>query len=83
MSYLATGTVFTLYSHELTLIPAWIRNYMPGKVWDKITYPLPNFNDAIGYLSMLRLKLIHVSKGDFWIPKQQQNTVAHGKHINV
>ena len=28
----------------LTLIPAWISNYMPGKVWDEITYPFLNFN---------------------------------------
>ena len=30
----------------LTLIPAWIRNHMPGKVWDEITYPFLNFNGA-------------------------------------
>ena len=30
--------------HGLTLISAWIRNYMPSKVWDAITYPFPNFN---------------------------------------
>ena len=34
------------YEHRLTLIPAWIDNHMPSKVWDKITYPFPNFNDA-------------------------------------
>ena len=27
-----------------SLIPAWISNHMHGKVWDEITYPLPNFN---------------------------------------
>ena len=32
------------YSHGLTLIPAWISNHMPGKVWDEITYPFLNFN---------------------------------------
>ena len=26
------------YWHGLTLIPAWISNYMPGKVWDEIAY---------------------------------------------
>ena len=26
------------------LIPAWISNLMPSKVWDEITYPFPNFN---------------------------------------
>ena len=25
-------------------ISAWISNYMPGKVWDEITYPFLNFN---------------------------------------
>ena len=29
-----------------TLIPAWICNYVPSKVWDKITYPFLNFNGA-------------------------------------
>ena len=31
-------------NHGLTLVPAWISNYMRYKVWDKITYPFPNFN---------------------------------------
>ena len=30
--------------HRLTLIPAWLRNHMPGNVWDEITYAFPNFN---------------------------------------
>ena len=32
------------YKHGLTLIPAWIRNYTLGKVWDEITYPFLNFS---------------------------------------
>ena len=32
------------YSHGVTLIPARISNYMPGKVWDGITYPFLNLN---------------------------------------
>ena len=28
--------------HELLLIPAWIGNHMPSKVWDESTYPFPN-----------------------------------------
>ena len=32
------------YWRGLTLIPAWISNYMPGKVWGEITYPFLNFN---------------------------------------
>ena len=32
--------------YGLTLIPAWISNYMNYKMWDEITYPFPNFNGA-------------------------------------
>ena len=32
------------YLHELTLIPAWISNYIHYNVWDEITYPFLNFN---------------------------------------
>ena len=32
------------YKHGLTLIPAWISNHMPSKVWEEIIYPFPNFN---------------------------------------
>ena len=62
----------------LTSIPAWIGNYTHHKVWDEITYPFPNFNNAplkfgngyvisshtlLGdYLFMLGSKLIHASK---------------------
>ena len=34
------------YQHGLTLIPTWISNHIPSKVWDGITYPFPNFNGA-------------------------------------
>ena len=30
--------------HGLTLIPAWINNYIHYKMWDEITYPFLNFN---------------------------------------
>ena len=30
--------------YRLTLIPAWISNYIYYKVRDDITYPFPNFN---------------------------------------
>ena len=30
--------------HGLTLIPAFLSNHMPSKVWDEITNPFPNFN---------------------------------------
>ena len=32
------------YHHGLTLMPSWISNHMPRKVWAEITYPFPNFN---------------------------------------
>ena len=38
----------SFYWHGFPLIPAWISNDMPGKVWDEITYPFQKF------------KLIHV-----------------------
>ena len=34
------------YWHGLTLIPAWISNYIHYEVWDEITYPFLNFNGA-------------------------------------
>ena len=34
------------YSHGLTLIPAWISNYIRYNMWDEITYPFLNFNGA-------------------------------------
>ena len=36
------GRIF--YFHELTLIPAWISNHMPSKMWDEIIHPFPNSN---------------------------------------
>ena len=26
------------------IVPAWVINHIPGKAWDEITYPSPNFN---------------------------------------
>ena len=57
--------------------PPWTNKYINNKMWNPITYPFPIFNGAavarwtcVSYLiiwrcdnlSMLRLKLIHVSK---------------------
>ena len=36
-----TNSFFTKFS---THVLAWISKYMPGKEWDVITYPFPNFN---------------------------------------
>ena len=38
------GRFYIKVKHGLTLIPAWISNHMPSKVWDEITYPFLNFN---------------------------------------
>ena len=58
---------------SLTLIPAWIRNYIHYNVWDEITYPFlkslgmdklchPTLYRIYAYLAMLWLKLKHVRK---------------------
>ena len=61
------------YQHGLTLIPAWISDYIHYKVWVEITYPFPNcglwmdnkFHPTLYWardnLSILGLKLINVS----------------------
>ena len=36
----------TCYLYGLTLIPAWIINYIHYKVYYEIIYPFPNFNGA-------------------------------------
>ena len=62
-----------IYYNGLTLIPAWVSNFIRYKVWGEITYALPNFKSAAvevwewiflstlywacDYLSMLGLKL--------------------------
>ena len=66
-----------LLEHGLTLIPAWISDPKPSKVWDEIAYSFPNFNGSIFEVwewisnlmphiimnvSMLGWKLIQVSK---------------------
>ena len=33
----------SIYKHGLTLIPAWISDYIHHKVCDEMTYPFPNF----------------------------------------
>ena len=39
-----TGSQDPLYQHELTLIPAWISNHLPSKVWNEIAHPFPNLS---------------------------------------
>ena len=45
-AYEELQTWVPFYKHLLTIIPAWISNHMPSKVWDEIIYPFPNFNGA-------------------------------------
>ena len=76
-------TCSPFYKHGLTLIPAWISNHTPGKVWwNYLSIPkLQRCNrwtlgmdkqfrhthyNGCNYLSMLGLKLIHVSKRGYW-----------------
>ena len=40
------GLVTAMTAARYELIPAWISNYMPNKVWDVIAYPFPNFNSC-------------------------------------
>ena len=42
--YTITASSGPFYLHGLTLIPAWISNYMPGEVWGEIIDPFLNFN---------------------------------------
>ena len=44
MILLQQNTLAPLYLHWLSLILAWICNYIYHKVGDEITYPFPNFN---------------------------------------
>ena len=53
----------------MNLIPAWISNHMPGKMWNEMNYPLGvdesvhlTFNNGCNYLSTMGSKLIHISK---------------------
>ena len=34
------------YYHGVTLVPAWLSDYVHHKVYDGINYPFPNLNDA-------------------------------------
>ena len=43
-TYVSQGVPY--YCYGSTLISAWISNHTPSKVWNKITYPFPNFNGA-------------------------------------
>ena len=49
------GNPLTSLEHSLIfgyLIPSWIINHMPSKLWDEITHPFPNFNSCSWSLRM-------------------------------
>ena len=63
----------SLLYHGLT-ISAWINNYKHYRMWDEITYPFPNFIGVCDYLSILGLKLNHVSKsGPWWLTSPNES----------
>ena len=41
---LCAGDLMPRYQDGLTLIPAWLNNYIHYEVWDKITYPFQYLN---------------------------------------
>ena len=44
LMYRCSSGYYPFYIHGLTLLPAWISNHMPSKMWDEINHPFPNFN---------------------------------------
>ena len=78
------------YQNGLFLIPAWISNHMPSKMWDEVTFPIPNFdgciievleliNDFVPYFRMYFL--IHAGINFFHVSKRGINnkcTWSHG-----
>ena len=54
----------------LTWITAWIRNLMPSKVWDEISYSFPNFNGTVGIWEWINnispLFLTGVNADPYW-----------------
>ena len=58
------------YCHGLTLIQAWISNYIHYEVWDWIIYPFPNFKGAVtealnGFISQFNAHVIF-THDQFW-----------------
>ena len=45
-THFLTETSSPFYEHGLTLITAWINNYIHYNGWDENTYPFLNFNGA-------------------------------------
>ena len=41
-----SDTTGVFYQYGITLISAWISNYIHDKMWDEITNPFPNLNNG-------------------------------------
>ena len=55
MGIYRTTPMWRLLLHGLTSVPTWISNHMHSKVWDEITYPVPNFNSyTVGIWEWIR-----------------------------
>ena len=54
------------------LIPVWISNHTPSKVWDEITYPLPNFNSCLHCWSLRMNNKFHptIYNGCMYLSRQ-------------
>ena len=50
--------------HELTLILAWINNYIHYKVWDSMTYPFPSLINAA-----IEERYVNRDLGQHWLRK--------------
>ena len=49
------------YQHGLILIPAWISNQKPSKVWEEITYPFLTFNGCtVEVLEWISIFIPHI-----------------------
>ena len=66
---MSSVTIGPFYLHGLTLIPAWISDYIHYKVWDEITYPFLNFNGATVEVSDWKCNFImHFTRRVFTYP---------------
>ena len=51
----------SFYKHGVTLIPAWISNHMPSKMWDEITFSIPKLQRCNRWsLGMYKLQVCFI-----------------------
>ena len=51
------------HKYRLSLIPAWLSNHMPSKVWNEITYPFSNFNSCTELWEWINSNFITLNDG--------------------